>query len=611
MEQIIRLLPEHICNQIAAGEVIQRPASVVKELVENAIDAGATAIDVFIKDAGKTLIQVMDNGKGMSLVDTKMAFERHATSKITCVDDLFALQTKGFRGEALASIASIAHVTLKTKREADEVGTSVINEGGKIVQQEPVVCKNGTSFEIKNLFFNVPARRNFLKSDAVEFGHIEDEFLRVALVHDTIAFNLYHNGTPIYQLSSSNQRKRIVDIFGRTMNDKLAPVEEDTDIVKIRGFIVKPEFAKKTRKDQYFFVNDRFFKDAYLNNAISSAFEGLVAPGTHPAYFIHFDVDPARIDVNVHPTKTEIKFEYHKEMYAYLRTAVREALGKFNIAPSLDFEKETAFDIPYDMKFQPAIEPQIKVNPNYNPFHSSSNVSRTKAESDYTNKSLQSFGFGKNEVTSDDWANFYQITEEETIPSQMNFEGEAATIKEMMDFSSLLLIKNIALVSVKEQLYAVHVGKANERLLFDELLQTFIVQQVPAQRLLFSVEIASSHQEQLHWNENTKIISRLGFEWQFQQDVLEILSVPAMVEADYIPFVIQGFREKLMDEHVDKSDLAHVLIGSIASGSSRFKKWTTASAQILLEKWSQLDDKLQAPDGSKIIKIWNPLDLIK
>lgn len=611
MEQIIRLLPEHICNQIAAGEVIQRPASVVKELVENAIDAGATAIDVFIKDAGKTLIQVMDNGKGMSLLDTKMAFERHATSKITCVDDLFALQTKGFRGEALASIASIAHVTLKTKREADEVGTSVINEGGKIVQQEPVVCKNGTSFEIKNLFFNVPARRNFLKSDAVEFGHIEDEFLRVALVHDTIAFNLYHNGTPIYQLSSSNQRKRIVDIFGRTMNDKLAPVEEDTDIVKIRGFIVKPEFAKKTRKDQYFFVNDRFFKDAYLNNAISSAFEGLVAPGTHPAYFIHFDVDPARIDVNVHPTKTEIKFEYHKEMYAYLRTAVREALGKFNIAPSLDFEKETAFDIPYDMKFQPAIEPQIKVNPNYNPFHSSSNVSRTKAESDYTNKSLQSFGFGKNEVTSDDWANFYQITEEETIPSQMNFEGEAATTKEMMDFSSLLLIKNIALVSVKEQLYAVHVGKANERLLFDELLQTFIVQQVPAQRLLFSVEIASSHQEQLHWNENTKIISRLGFEWQFQQDVLEILSVPAMVEADYIPFVIQGFREKLMDEHVDKSDLAHVLIGSIASGSSRFKKWTTASAQILLEKWSQLDDKLQAPDGSKIIKIWNPLDLIK
>lgn len=611
MEQIIRLLPEHICNQIAAGEVIQRPASVVKELVENAIDAGATAIDVFIKDAGKTLIQVMDNGKGMSLVDTKMAFERHATSKITCVDDLFALQTKGFRGEALASIASIAHVTLKTKREADEVGTSVINEGGKIVQQEPVVCKNGTSFEIKNLFFNVPARRNFLKSDAVEFGHIEDEFLRVALVHDTIAFNLYHNGTPIYQLSSSNQRKRIVDIFGRAMNDKLAPVEEDTDIVKIRGFIVKPEFAKKTRKDQYFFVNDRFFKDAYLNNAISSAFEGLVAPGTHPAYFIHFDVDPARIDVNVHPTKTEIKFEYHKEMYAYLRTAVREALGKFNIAPSLDFEKETAFDIPYDMKFQPAIEPQIKVNPNYNPFHSSSNVSRTKAESDYTNKSLQSFGFGKNEVTSDDWANFYQITEEETIPSQMNFEGEAATTKEMMDFSSLLLIKNIALVSVKEQLYAVHVGKANERLLFDELLQTFIVQQVPAQRLLFSVEIASSHQEQLHWNENTKIISRLGFEWQFQQDVLEILSVPAMVEADYIPFVIQGFREKLMDEHVDKSDLAHVLIGSIASGSSRFKKWTTASAQMLLEKWSQLDDKLQAPDGSKIIKIWNPLDLIK
>lgn len=613
MEQIIRLLPEHICNQIAAGEVIQRPASVVKELVENAIDAGATAIDIFIKDSGKTLIQVMDNGKGMSVVDTKMAFERHATSKITSADDLFNLHTKGFRGEALASIASIAHVTLKTKRAADEVGTMVINEGGKITTQEPTVCKNGTSFEIKNLFFNVPARRNFLKSDAVEFGHIEEEFLRVALVHQDIAFRLFHNDKAIYQLISANARKRIVDIFGKSMNDKLVPIEEATSIVEINGFFVKPEFAKKTRGEQYFFVNERFFKDSFLNHAITSAFEGLIPQGTFPSYFIHFTIDPSKIDVNVHPTKTEIKFENHKEIYAYLKSAVREALGKFNVAPTLDFERETAFDLPYDMKFQPVVEPQIKVNSNYNPFHSSSSsgASRSKNESNYTNKSLQSFGFGRNEVSADDWKNFYQIDEEDSASKQVHFADEIDLATDNVTFTNFQIIGSIALVSQQEQLWAVHLSRANERVLFDDLFNTFIVQSIAAQRILFPIELASSHQEELLWNENEKTIARLGFEWSFQNDVLEIISVPALVEAENSLNIIQEVREKILNEHFEKSDLAHILILAIAKSSSKNKIWNTNAAQIVLEKWYNSSDKLQAPDGKKIFQMWNPIDLIK
>lgn len=610
MEQVIKLLPEHISNQIAAGEVIQRPASVVKELVENAIDAGATEIEVTIKDAGKTLVQVADNGKGMSLVDTKMAFERHATSKITSVDDLFALKTKGFRGEALPSIASIAHVVLRTKRAEDELGTLIENEGGEIKTQEAVVCKDGTSFEVKNLFFNVPARRNFLKSDTVEFGHIEEEFLRVALVHDDIGFSLIHNGKAIYQLPKANPKKRIVDIFGKGMNDKLVPIQQDTDLVKINGFIVKPEYAKKTRGQQYFFVNDRFFKDFYLNNAIVSAFEGLVAPNTFPGYFVHFEVDPARIDVNVHPTKTEIKFEYHKEIYAFLKSAAREALGKFNIFPTLDFEKESAFDLPYDMKFKPAVEPQIKVNPTYNPFKStapsSSGAIRSKADSDYANKSLQSFGFGQQEASADDWANFYQIEDEENTQTEIEAASE-------IDFGALevAIVKQMAFISNDNQIWVVHLGRANERVIFDELFNQFLIESIPAQRMIFPIDYELTHQEEQIWNENEKIITRLGFEWEINNGLLEIISAPAIVQAENIPDVINEIRIKLQESNFDKSDLAHILIVAIAKSNSHHKKWSLDSAKLILNSWYQSSDRLLTPEGSKILKMWNPLDLLK
>ncbi|MDB3907829.1 DNA mismatch repair endonuclease MutL, partial [Crocinitomicaceae bacterium] len=368
MSDLIKLLPDNIANQIAAGEVIQRPASVVKELLENSIDAGATCIEVNIKDSGKTLIQVVDNGKGMSSADALLCFERHATSKVRTAEDLFSLATKGFRGEALASIAAIAHVQMNTRLEDGELGRTIEIEGSVIKSNEDAAVPYGTSFEIKNLFFNVPARRNFLKSDKVEFGRISDEFMRVVLAHPDIEFSLHHNGNELYNLPATTLRKRIVDLLGKKSNDRLVPIEESTEIVSLKGFVLKPEFARKTRGEQFLFVNDRFFKSSYFNHAISKAFEGLIAEKGFPGYFLYMDVDPSKIDVNVHPTKTEIKFEEEKFIYSILLSSVRLALGKYNIAPTLDFEQETSFEIPHAMRSQPAVEPQIQVNTEYNPF---------------------------------------------------------------------------------------------------------------------------------------------------------------------------------------------------------------------------------------------------
>ena len=368
MADIIQLLPDHVANQIAAGEVVQRPASVVKELLENAIDAGATTIKLIIKDAGKTLIQVIDNGKGMSVTDARLSFERHATSKIRNAEDLFDLHTKGFRGEALASIAAISHVALKTKQENDDIGVQIKIEGSEVVSQDVVVTLKGTSVAVKNLFFNIPARRNFLKSNPVETRHIIDEFHRITLAHPTINFSMYHNGSDMFNLLESNIRQRIVNIFGGKTNEKLVPVEEDTEVLKISGFVGKPEFAKKTRGEQFFFVNHRFIKSAYLNHAINSAFEGILREGTHASYFLYLEVDPKTIDINIHPTKTEIKFDDEHTLYALLRSAVKHSLGQFNIAPVLDFNHDNNMDTPYGFKNKEAKNPNIEVDSNFNPF---------------------------------------------------------------------------------------------------------------------------------------------------------------------------------------------------------------------------------------------------
>ena len=366
MADIINVLPDSVANQIAAGEVVIRPASVVKELVENAVDAGAKHIEVIVKNAGRTLIQVIDDGSGMSETDARIAFERHATSKIKQADDLFHLSTKGFRGEALAAIAAISHVELRTRRAEDELGTEIFMEGSKCTDQHACTCEKGASFSIKNLFFNVPARRNFLKSDNIEFSHIQEEFLRVALIHHNISFSLYHNDKVEYKLPTGTLKQRIVNIFGNSYNDKLIPVEQNITLVNISGFIVKPEFAKKSKGEQYMFANNRYIRHPYLNHAIESAFSELIKDNTHPGYFIYLQVPANALDINISPTKTEAKFQEEKNIYSILYSTIKHSLGKFNLTPSLDFD-DAQIGISFNNQHIPQ-QPLSYKNPDYNPF---------------------------------------------------------------------------------------------------------------------------------------------------------------------------------------------------------------------------------------------------
>ena len=390
MADIIQLLPDSVANQIAAGEVVQRPSSVVKELIENAVDANASSIVINIKDAGKTLIQVIDDGVGMSDTDARIAFERHATSKIKTANDLFAIRTMGFRGEALASIAAVAQVELKTRKSENELGTEIIIEDSKVKSQEAVSCAKGTNFTVKNLFYNVPARRRFLKSNTTEFNHIVSDFQRVALTNPEIKFKLYHNDSEIYILPKSNIRQRIVAIFGKRINQNLIKVESNTSIIKVTGFIGKPEYARKKTGEQYFFINERFMRSAYLNKAVLDAYKQILPPETVPSYFLYLEADPATIDVNIHPTKTEIKFEDQQAIWQILHAAVKQALGRNNIAPSIDFDQD-CFEIPVLSKSSSGISmPQIEINPMFNPFESrmmdvakSNQSSRMSLENDY------------------------------------------------------------------------------------------------------------------------------------------------------------------------------------------------------------------------------------
>lgn len=368
MGNIIRLLPESVANQIAAGEVVQRPASAVKELLENAVDAGATEIKLIIKDAGKTLIQVIDNGCGMSEQDVRMCFERHATSKIKNANDLLAIRTLGFRGEALASIASISQVELKSKRVEDEVGTAVTVNGSEFISQSPVNSSDGTTVTAKNLFFNVPARRNFLKSNTLELKYVMEEFNRVALVHPNISFQLYNQDKILHQLSSSNLKQRLVALLGNTYNNRLIPIHQETQVVNISGYIGKPEYAKKKRGEQYFFANGRFIKNPYLNHAVENAFRDLIPKEAFPPYFIYLEVDPQTIDVNIHPTKTEVNFQDAKSLYAILHSTIKQSIGHYNLAPVLDFETERSLEVPPLPKDHPLTPPSITIDLEYNPF---------------------------------------------------------------------------------------------------------------------------------------------------------------------------------------------------------------------------------------------------
>ncbi len=604
MDSLIQLLPDHIANQIAAGEVIQRPASVIKELMENSMDAGASRIDVNIKDAGKTLIQVVDNGKGMGSDDAEKCFERHATSKVRKADDLFSLATKGFRGEALASIAAIAHVTLKTKQTDKDTGTQIRIEGSSINAKEEAVMPDGTSFEVKNLFYNVPARRNFLKSDNVEFKHIQEEFERIVLAHPEVEFSLTHNGQEIHNLNAGVLRKRIVDVLGKKSNDRLVPIEENTDIVDLKGFVLKPEFAKKTRGEQYLFVNDRFFKSSYFNHALNKAFEGLLREKTFPGYFLYMDVDPSKIDVNVHPTKTEIKFEEEKFIYSILLSSVRQALGKYNISPTLDFEQETSFDVPISMRTQPAVEPTIRVNEGYNPFKSTSTSPRStgtgKSKENYSS-GIQKQGFGTERASTEEWQNFYEIKEEETPEEVVD---NTLIEEDLLPTKQYLLKGNYLLSPSKSGFLVIHVRRAIEQIVYSDVIKSFIINPIPAQKLLFPVEYEASKKEIIAWNENTSMLTQLGFESSIENEILSISAIPSVLEEESIERAIEGILETVAHKTVDKGDLAHELVSKIAAAAS-MKKINLSSKEAmeaLVEQLFQCENHMFSPRNKKIIE---------
>ncbi|MCH2224475.1 MAG: DNA mismatch repair endonuclease MutL [Crocinitomicaceae bacterium] len=606
MSDLIQLLPDHIANQIAAGEVIQRPASVIKELMENAIDADATKVDVNIKEAGKSLIQVVDNGKGMSPSDSVFCFERHATSKVTKVDDLFSLSTKGFRGEALASIAAIAHVELKTKTKEQGVGFHVCIEGSEIKTQEEVVTPDGTSFEIKNLFFNVPARRNFLKSNQVEFRHIQDEFERVALAHPDVHFTLTHNGNEIHNTSPGVLRKRIADILGKKSNDRLVPIEESTEIVSVKGFVLKPEFAKKTRGEQYLFVNDRFFKNPYFNHALTKAFTGLIKERTFPGFFLYLTVDPKKIDVNVHPTKTEIKFEEEKFIYSILLSSVKLALGKYNIAPTLDFEQETSFEIPHAMRSQPTVEPSIKVDTTYNPFKTTSASSSGSSggigkAKDNNSKAISKYGFGNERADSKDWENFYSIEEdgsdkEEIIPI-INEESEVPQTKNYLIKGSFILSPS------KSGFMVVHARRAIEQIVYSEMIKSFISNPISSQKLLFPIEKELANKELIAWQENASILKQLGMSGEIKEDVLELTAVPSVLQEETIQNALDRIIETISHRTIEKGEIAHELVHSLAKSSAR-KKLNLSTPELiehLIEQLFQCENHMYTPGNKKIV----------
>ncbi|HKK10735.1 MAG TPA: DNA mismatch repair endonuclease MutL, partial [Bacteroidales bacterium] len=479
MPDIIQLLPDNVANQIAAGEVIQRPASVVKELLENAVDAGADNIQLVIKDSGKTLIQVVDNGSGMSDTDARLSVERHATSKIRKADDLFAIHTMGFRGEAMASVAAIAHLEIKTKRQEDETGTRLYIEGSEVKTQEPDACNNGTTISVKNLFYNVPARRNFLKSDNAEFRHVLEEFQRIALVYPNIRFSLTHNKSIVYKLDETTPKKRIVDVFGSSLNKKLVPVQSATSMAKITGFIGKPEFARKKRGEQYFFVNNRFIKHPYFNHAVTKGYQELLPEGYYPAYFIFFEVPSERVDVNIHPTKTEVNFQDGMALYSVISSMIKEAIGKFNLSPSIDFDTEETMDLkpPKDPSNIPA--PGIHVDPEYNPFNNNKG----------TQKQIDDFRQQRNR---ENWTQLYKLTtrqgHQETAPentsTQTKIASDFGTDKAGGEMLLQVSGKYIA-SSVKSGLMMVDQTAAHERILYERILKRLEKRSQGSQQQLF------------------------------------------------------------------------------------------------------------------------------
>lgn len=535
MADIIQLLSDHIANQIAAGEVIQRPASAVKELLENAVDAGAKEIQLIVKDAGKELIQVIDNGCGMSTTDARMSFERHATSKIKDINDLFSIRTKGFRGEALASIAAVAQVELKTKKADAEAGTKIIIEGTEVKRQEPCATADGTNLMVKNLFFNVPARRHFLKSNTTEFRHIVDEFTRVALAHPDIAFRLTHNNTEQFHLEAGNLKMRVKTLLGNSYEKNLVPVEEKTDLLNITGFIGKPEAATRTRGMQFFFINNRFIRSPYLHHAVVGAYEGLIEKEHFPFYVLFLELDPARVDVNVHPTKQEVKFEDDRMIYAYMNAAVKHALAKYNIAPSLDFTLSPEIQNLSSVQLPSTDEQKSKTEKGY-------------LYNTFTNKGQAHFIERKDSMK--EWKKLYEIAND-TAPEVQPQEQQAPSLHQhtetqaLRNHNILLVQGSMLLTTVKSGLMLIHIRRAQERIWYERLLQEWNQGSSPSQQLLFPISLELPPQDAILLGEVLPDLARLGFDISpFGKNTYVVQGIP--------PELPSGEERNVLDEVIDQ-----------------------------------------------------------
>ena len=624
MSDIIQLLPDSVANQIAAGEVIQRPASVIKELVENAIDAGATRIDVLVVDAGRTSIQVIDNGKGMSETDARLSFERHATSKIRKADDLFSLRTMGFRGEALASIAAVAQIELKTRMESEELGTHLSIAGSRFTGQEPCSCPVGSNFLVENLFFNVPARRKFLKSNTTELNNIITAFERIVLVYPKISFTLHSNGTELFSLRSCNYRQRIVEVFGKRLNQDLLPIDVDTSLCHIHGFVGKPEAARKKTPHQYFFVNDRYMKHPYFHKAVLTAFDRLIPQGEQVPYFLYFNVPAENIDVNIHPTKTEIKFENEQALWQILLAAVKEAVGRFNDIPAIDFDTEGKPDIPVFNPNMGMTAPKVDFNPTYNPFIQTDQPIKPSTPKgweqlytglDSNNEIQQSKLFEQDEdmMVTCNLNDTKGKSEESTFISSAATQSVAASLIEDKSPSHYQYKGSYIMTAVKSGLMIIDQHRAHIRILYETYLRQLAEHKMHSQKVLFPEMIQFAVSDQIRLNQILPEMNELGF----QLDDLgggsyAINGVPSGIEGLNILALINDMVASAMESGTSaKTEIDQSLALSLARNAAIPQGQVLSSLEMdnIVNELFACSNVNYTPSGEPIIAIMKQTDI--
>jgi len=617
MSDIIQLLPDSVANQIAAGEVIQRPASVIKELVENAIDAGATSINVLVVDAGRTSIQVIDNGKGMSETDARLSFERHATSKIRKADDLFSLHTMGFRGEALASIAAVAQIELKTRMASDDLGTHLSISGSRFTNQEPCSCPVGSNFLVENLFFNVPARRKFLKSNTTELNNIINAFERIVLVYPHIAFTLYSNGTELFNLRACNYRQRIVEVFGKRLNQDLLSIDVDTSLCHIHGFVGKPESARKKTPQQYFFVNERYMKHPYFHKAVITAFDRLIPQGEQIPYFLYFEVPPTNIDVNIHPTKTEIKFENEQAIWQILLAAVKEAVGRFNDIPSIDFDTEGKPDIPVFDPHSGTKAPKVEINPSFNPFKQTAQLQKPSVPEGW--EELYSGLDGNAEIRQSKLFEQDELdvnttpTDESLIISSASTTSTNESMIEEKSPSHYQYKGSYIMTAVKSGLMIIDQHRAHIRILFEEYLRQLSSHKAHSQKVLFPEVVQFTVSDKLIIDRILPEMAEMGFQLDsLGGDSYAVNGVPAGIEGLNAVSLIQDMVASAVESGASvKEDIDSTLALSLARNAAipQGQVLTNSEMDNLVNELFTCENVNYTPSGEPIIAVMKQLDI--